>query len=64
MNKELLERAIEQLTWVIESDAGMAKWESEKPEDERDEEWIEHLSWLVEERTDIVDGLIEFQKQQ
>ena len=61
MNKELLERTIEQLKWVIEDDAGFLQWSKDKPENERDTEMIEHLSWIVEERTDIVNELTKLQ---
>ena len=61
MNKELLERTIEQLTWALEQDVDMLKWEQDKPKDERDEEMEEHYSWIIEERTDIIKQLSKLQ---
>ena len=57
MTDKLLERTIEMLKWSIEDDEGFLQWSKDKPENERDEETIEHLSWLIEECTDIVNEL-------
>ena len=61
MSKELLERTIEMLKWAVEDDASFLQWEKSKPANERDSEMIEHLSWIVEERTDIVNELTKLQ---
>ena len=63
MNDQLLERTIETLKWVLESDVDFLKWEQNKPTDEVDTEMVEHLSWIVEERTDIVNELTKLNKQ-
>ena len=55
--KELLERAIEQLQWVLESDVDMLQWEQSKPTNEIDTEMVEHFSWMIEERRDIIEQL-------
>ena len=57
MNKELLERTIEQLTWAIEADTDMLEWAKNEPADKKDVEYIDYLTFLVEERTDIVEQL-------
>ena len=57
MNKELLERTIEQLTWVLEQDVDMLQWAQEEPENKKDGEYIDHLSFLVEERAEIIEQL-------
>tara|TARA_R110000796_G_scaffold34832_1_gene89678 strand:+ start:340 stop:525 length:186 start_codon:yes stop_codon:yes gene_type:complete len=61
MNKELLERTIEMLKWAVEDDASFLKWSKDKPTNEIDTEMVEHLSWMVEERTDIVKELTKLQ---
>lgn len=61
MSNELIERAIEMLKWAAEDDANFLQWEKSKSTDKIDAEMIEHLSWLVEERTDIVNELTKLQ---
>ena len=61
MNKELLERTIEQLTWALESDVDFLQWAKEEPEDKKDYQHIGHLAFIVEERTDIVEQLKKLQ---
>ena len=57
MNKELLERTIEQLTWSLEQVVDMLEWAQEEPENEKDDEYIDYLSFLVEERSEIIEQL-------
>jgi recombinational DNA repair ATPase RecF len=57
MKRELLERTIKQLTWVLENDNCMLKWGIGQTEDYIDDEMINHYSYIVEERTDILKQL-------